>query len=411
MSVGWGAWIWLGALWLALPAWAADGAGGSIYEMRGIEVSVPMSKGLEATHEAGVTQAQREGLRRLLLRMLTQTERDARKEYLATLTKEPKRLVERTVVRSEKQVGERLNLHLDLHYARKEVVAALGKEKIPFTEAAYPLVLLIASEEKTEGAATLLWKAMPAAARELGLNVMQPLGDLEDLTQLSAERVEKGDAGMLEWAASRYGVGEVWVARATATPVTGGKGARIKVSATLTVARPHVAPVRIQAGEEKGASSAAEAANAVYPAVAGKLAQQILEQWVGDHVIQPGNKRTLRLRVMHDVQVAKMTEFLAGLRAVPGMAEPRLVQATARESLFDCEFAGRDEQLDAALAKLVVKREKSEEGLTLWLIPPPKGDTPAPAAAPAPAATPAAAPAAPAPEAQPEPAPPGKTWM
>ncbi|MBF0262741.1 MAG: DUF2066 domain-containing protein [Magnetococcales bacterium] len=397
------------ALWMAVPAWAADGGGGSIYEVRGIEVSVPMSKGLEATHEAGVTQAQREGLRRLLLRMLTQTERETRKEYLATLAKDPKRLIERTVVRSEKQVGERLNLHLDLHYARKEVTAALGKEKIPFTEAAYPLVLLIAPEEKSEGAATLVWKAMPNAARDLGLNVMQPLGDLEDLTQLSVDRVAKGDAGMLEWATNRYGIGEIWVARANATPVTGGKGARVKVAATLTVARPNAAPVQIQASEEKGASSAAEAANAVYPAVAGKLAQQLLEQWVADHVIQPGNKRTLRLRVIHDVQVAKVTEFMTGLRAVPGMAEPRMVQATARESLFECEFSGRDEQLDAALAKLAVQREKSAEGVTVWLIPPAKrGAVAAPPSVPQAPSVPAAPSTPPAPS---EPAPSGKSWL
>ncbi|MEO5345720.1 MAG: DUF2066 domain-containing protein [Magnetococcus sp. YQC-9] len=363
-------WLLVGTI---VPAWSADTGSVAIYDLRGVEVSLPTGgKGIEAMHEAGVAQAQRDGLQRLFKRLLSGAEREARKEYLSTLAKDAKRLTERTVVRSTKQVGDRLNMSVDLQFSRKELSAALTKENIPYTEAAYPVVVPIAPEERGEGASTLLWKGLPNAGRDFGVQVILPLGDLEDLTQLNWEKGLKGDAEVLNWAAGRYGAGEIWLAKAVVTPVSGGKGAKVKLVASLTVARPNVAPIVYQVSEEKGGTSVEEVSNALYPAVAAKLVGQAVERWVSDHVVLPGSRHVVRMRVMHDVQVARLGEFLAGVRAVPGMAEPRVIQTTARETLFECDFQGRDELLDEALAKLVVYREKSPEGMVLWLIPPPK---------------------------------------
>ncbi|MBF0213271.1 MAG: DUF2066 domain-containing protein [Magnetococcales bacterium] len=244
---------------------------GSIYEVRHVEISIPLGgKSVEVMHEAGVAQAQREGLQRLFKRMLTAQEREARKEWIAAQLKEAKRLTERAVVRSKKQVGERLDMTVDLVFSRKEVSAALVKESIPHGESPYPLVLLIAREETPPGAATFLWQAMPNAARDLGVSLLQPMGDMEDLTQLSWDKASRGDPGVLNWTASRYGASATWVVQAEYAPLTPGKGgaARGRVSGTLIVSRADSAPVTFQAREEKSAATPEEVSGLLYPVVA-----------------------------------------------------------------------------------------------------------------------------------------------
>ncbi|MBF0189589.1 MAG: DUF2066 domain-containing protein [Magnetococcales bacterium] len=381
---------WLIALWIVtlMPcrvgwsAAAAESGNRSIYEVGHVEISLPLGgKNVDAMQEAGVAQAQREGLQRLFKRMLTSQEREARKAFLAGLLKESKRLTERTVVRSKKQVGDRLDMTVDLFFSRKEVSAALVKEGIPHGEMAYPPALLIAREEATEGPSTWLWKTLPTVAREHGIVLLQPLGDVEDFTHLNWDKAAKGDAEVLNWASTRYGASDTWVVKAESAPLTASKGgARLRVSGTLVVSRANSAPITFQAREEKSGATPEEIATALYPLVAGKLVQQAVEHWLAGHVVQPGLKHQLRLRVIHEAQLARLTEFLNTLKAIPGVKDPQVLQATARETHFSFEYQGRDDLLEQALAKRVVHQEKNAEGLTFWLVTPPK--TPAAASIP-----------------------------
>ncbi|MBF0271140.1 MAG: DUF2066 domain-containing protein, partial [Magnetococcales bacterium] len=400
---------WLIVLWVLMlmpgsVAWSAapETGSGSIYEVRHVEISLLLGgKSVEVMQDAGVAQAQREGLQRLFKRMLPTPEREARKEFLAGLLKESKRLTERTVVRSKKQVGDRLDMTVDLFFSRKEVTAALVKEGIPHGEVAYPLALLIAREEATEGPSTWLWKAMPNVAQEHGVSLLQPLGDVEDLTHLNWDKALKGDPEVLNWASTRYGASDAWVVKAESTPLTASKGgARLRVSGTLVVSRPNSAPVTFQAREEKSGATPEELATALYPVVAGKLVQQAVEQWLGGHAVQPGMKHQLRLRVIHEAQLARLTEFLNALKAIPGVKDPQVVQATARETLFSCEYQGHDELLEQSLAKWVTRKEKNAEGFTLWLATASKPPASAQSAPAAPASPEAKSPAPAQPEAK-----------
>ncbi|MBF0615014.1 MAG: DUF2066 domain-containing protein [Magnetococcales bacterium] len=399
---------WMG-LWLLLGVhgsvvWAGSETGGSIYEVRQIEISVPLGgKSAEVAQETGMAQAQREGLQRLFKRMLTASEREARKDFIAACLKDAKRFVERSVVRGRKQVGERLDLNVEVIFSRKEVGAALTKEGIVHKEVAYPLAVLMNQEESGTGPSTLLWKALPVAAREYGLTLLPPLGDFEELTRMTWERAVRADPELMSWVAERYHATAVWAVQAQIAPVTGGKGAKMRMTATLIVSRADQQPVTFQVKEEKSGATPEEATAALYPVVAGKLVQQVMENWLSGQAVVSGTRKQVRLRVVHDAQLARLTEFLTGLRAVPGMQEPQVVQDSAKETLFACDYQGSDETLDAALKKLTVQQEKRADETLLWLVPPAR--TPASSAPATPSAP--GKPAAPVPSA----APATKTWM
>ncbi|MEO5334333.1 MAG: DUF2066 domain-containing protein [Magnetococcus sp. YQC-5] len=366
-----------------------------VYEIQGVEVSVPMSgKGMDAMHETGVTLAQKEGLHRLFRRMLTSKDRVAHKDFLATLHKESKRLTERVMVRAEKQHADRLAMTVNVLFSQKEITAAFVQQGLPYNEAAHPLVLLLAKEESSmPGIPTpglLLQQALLPAAREYGFSVLLPLGDMEDLTNLSWERAAKGDKELLNWAAARYGATNTWGVQAEEAPVTVKSGPpRFRVSGSLLESRPNSAVVTWKAREEKSGATQEEVTPALYAPLATKLLQQVMDRWIQDHSLQPGLQHQVHLRVIHEAQLARLTEFLKELRNVPGVKEPQVVNTSARETVFEFAFQGQDDALLAALGKLVVHQERTADQIAVWLISPPPANTtltptPAPGAVPAP---------------------------
>ncbi|MBF0438586.1 MAG: hypothetical protein HQL93_05630, partial [Magnetococcales bacterium] len=118
---------------------------------------------------------------------------------------------------------------------------------------------------------------------------------------------------------------------------------------------------------------------------ANKLIQQVMDRWIQDHSMQPGLKHQTRLRVIHEAQLARLTEFANGLRGISGVKNPQVLSSSARESVYEFEYHGRDEVLQEALRKLAAHMESTPEGLTLWLFAPKNPAAPAPKEANSPA--------------------------
>ncbi|MBF0179635.1 MAG: DUF2066 domain-containing protein [Magnetococcales bacterium] len=376
----------LGTAWAAEPAKPAEKKAPSIYEVLNVDVSLPVAaaKGGEGLHDAGVAQAQKEALSRLLRRLLPSAEREKRKEWLAALLKDPKRLVERTVVRGEKQHQDRLTMSVSLVFSKKELSEALVKEGISFNETPYPVVLLLAKEDSLSGvgeqsAVGQLRVALANVARDYGMTLLLPLGDLEELSHLSWEGAERGDPAQLEWANTRYAATAIWAIRADATTAS-VKGAteKTRASATLLVNRAGVAQANWQVSEEKSGKSGETASAALYGQVADKLVRQIADRWIQEHALRTGEARQqIRLRLVHNAQLAQQTKFLGDLRALPGMREPQVLKSTARETVYAIEFQGSQEQLREALGKMAPHVEQAQEGIDVWLTqPPPQPHTP-----------------------------------
>lgn len=423
-------WLFLGLLvwmpWFGL--WAAPASSVpaaeknrvSVYDVLGVDVAVPLSpKGVEATHEAGVAQAQKEALPRLFRRMLLAADQEAQKPFLQTLLAQPKRLMERVVVRAEKQHADQLTLSVDLLFSKKEVSAALVGQGLSYNETPYPQVLLLIKEPVPVGggeplALGLLQNALVAAAREYGIVLLLPMGDLEDLTHLSWDRAASGEMEVLDWVLARYGATHIWALQVEATVSKGKKGqSGLKSVGKLVVSRSNSAPVTSQIEEEKTGGSVEEVASAVYPSLATKLVQSVMESWIQEHALQPGLRHQVHLRVVHDAQLARLTEFLQKLRKIPGVKEPKMLNSSARETSFEFEYQGSDDVLLELLAKMGVYMDKTKEQFSLWLITAPSiPEPPAPVqVAPAAPAAPAASSAPVAPAGEIPNTPPPKKWM
>ena len=344
-------------------------AGASIYDVSAVRVQVPdVSQGMDP-RTAGLTEARRTAFGQLLRRMLTGSDRQTHREALETLALDDRKLAERTVVRGERRLQGSLLLTVDVTFSAKAVRAALSGLGLTYNETPYPPVLLvvrqggaIAVPGKTK---SLLADTFAQAARDHGFTIVTPLGDVEDLGNLSWERAVAGDRAMLRWATARYGVGRVWALHAgigAEAPVRPGSGEAV-AAAELRVSQRGggVEATRSQSARHPAceAMGAAARVRACYHArLSTALLRWAMDNWIGAHVVDPSLRHATRLRVIHDMRFPRYERFLSGLRAIPGLSGVRFVWMQAREALLEVDYQGRDDQLIQAISRLDVRMEE-----------------------------------------------------
>ncbi len=349
----------------------------SVYDVANVEVSMPLGgKSVEVVQSAGMTAALKEALQRLLMRMLTRADQEAHKPFLATLFKEPKQLTERVVVRAQKQIDDHLNLTVDVMFAKKAINEALNAENITHSETAFPLVLLLSKNESLSGAtqssSDLLQNALLKIARDYGITLLLPMGDLEDLKHLSWDETIRGEAAVLNWATERYGATNIWAVTASFSSSSAKQSAaKFQASGVLVVSRSQGEPLVYKGGMGKSGASHEEVADFLYSALATQLIQQSIDGWILEHALHPALTHQTRLRVIHNAQLVRLTKFLKDLRAVPGVKHLRVVNTLARETVYEFDYQGRDEVLLELLTGLGKHVEHTPELTALWLIAPP----------------------------------------
>lgn len=181
----------------------------------GIPVDVTAENAV-AARQKGIEAGQREGLRRLLERLVPPEER-ARLPAVQNLPLA--RYVRSYEIAEEKVAPNRWLATLNVAFdpdAVSELLAGRGVTMLQPTAA--PVLLVIPAERRQGG--LLLWaREEPwwqawerVAASERALELLLPLGDLADLAALPPEAVATGDRAAVDRLAARYGAADAVVA-------------------------------------------------------------------------------------------------------------------------------------------------------------------------------------------------------
>ncbi len=202
----------LGLVWLNPEPSGAQTA--DLYTVANIAVDATAENAVAARGQAH-KQGQRDGLRRLLRRLVPSSDHD-RLSALANLSAE--NFVQNFEIEGEQLSNTRYLAEMTIAFDRKRIKELLESERLPFSEEVSPPVLVLPLFKDAKG--PVLWPEgnpwWAAWAEQLEaerpLRLVMPLGDLEDVSAVTTEQASNGDQLAIQRLASRYGAKDGLVA-------------------------------------------------------------------------------------------------------------------------------------------------------------------------------------------------------
>jgi hypothetical protein len=341
-------------------------AAGDLFRVSGIPVDVTASDAV-AARRAALEQGQRQGLERLL-RRLVPAERHAGLPSVDALPID--RYVQSLEIADEEVSSTRYIADLTVAYAPEAVRDLLAGAGMPFAQTASAPLVVLPLYDGPEG--SRLWPEgnpwWQAWADNLDperlVRLVLPLGDLEDMALVGVEQAQAGDPGALLALAERYGSQDVLVV--SARPV---EGAAAEADASPPAVR---LETRRIGGEEVGNPPATihgqpgqTFEGLLGDAVRG-LQDSLDEQWKSANLLrydQPGI-------MLVDVPIARLSDWVGihqGLQSLPEISEVEIA-AFARETVrARIRYIGDEQRLEQALARLGLAL--SREGESWRLLP------------------------------------------
>jgi hypothetical protein len=354
---------------------------GGLVEVRAADVfaveNVPVDARAEsatAARERAIASGQQMALDRLFARLVPQEGR-ASLPRLSPL--EVSDLVRDFAVEDERTSAVRYLANLSVRFRPDDIRALLRARNIPFAETmSKPIVVL---PVQLSGGGALLWEETNAwrqawaDLRADGLvPFVVPVGDLQDVTVVDAQRAQAGDRQALAAIAERYGAGSVLVAVADSRRQSGSS---LQVSTNLV-------PVGGGDAETQVRSVSADS----FPQAAAAIAEGIDDAWRRANLIRFDNERSL-VATAYVSQLGDLLDLRKRLSAVSLLSSHDVLYLARDAAQLRLHYFGDERQLATALAQSDLALEQTGED---WVLrrsgrrqaPPDSAISPQPAPAP-----------------------------
>ena len=307
---------------------------------------------MQALAKGQITAAQR-----LMDRLTRPLDRSA----LAPLDAETVRtLVASFQIDNEKTSNVRYLADMTVSFKPAAVRRFLQTFGVPFAEVRSRPVLIVPALARETG--YILWEE-PNPWREAWQNhpsaeglvpVVSPVGDLADITGLSAEQAVDADVGALHDAATRYGAGTAMVAIASLDQSTPG-GERIDIT-LIRVGRSDELPLLI---------SLQILADEPLEAFLGRAVSLVIEalntEWKNENIFTSGQSGRLRAAVpVSDLK--SWVEIQRRLSRAPNVSAVHVLALTANSAEIEIDYRGDTDRLERALLRSDLLLEPSGFG-------------------------------------------------
>lgn len=331
----------------------------------GIPVDVTAENAVTA-REKGIEAGQREGLRRLLERLVPPDQR-ARVPSVQSLP--IARYVRSYEIAEEKVAPNRWLATLNVAFDPEEVSALLSGRGLAVVEPATPPAILVVPAER-RGGELLLWAREEAwwqaweklAATERVLRLVLPLGDLADLSTLPPPAVEAGDRTALDRLAAHYGADDAVVVILEPEPKADPAAAprALRFLAGNGALRGDPAPLTSGANVGEPYEEAAKAAVA-----------RLVETWRRSGLVRSDRLADLAVAVPL-ADLAGWVQIRRELESLPEIREVRVVSIGRARAEVVLRHAGDLDRLREALARrgLVLAEEGGGWQLRVAGVPP-----------------------------------------
>jgi len=318
-----------------------------VFAVRAVAVDARAADELKAK-SAGIAEAQRRALRRLLERLTLRADYDRLPE---TDDRALAQMLRDYSVDNEKFGGGRYLATLTVRFKPAAVRALLRGADIPFAETASRPVLVLPVFRNA--GSTILWDdpnpwfaAWSRLPRSDGLlPLIAPVGDLSDVSVISAEQAVRGEADRLADIARKYNAHGVLVAVATLRVNPGDGALSLEVSASrIGGANDETTTVRsFTAGAE-------EARDALLDRAAKTLADEAEEAWKRENLLA----RDVEQRIEILIPLGGLTDWLAirkRLRAIAGVRRVDVTRLSIGRAEVALRYVGSATQLRLAMAQ------------------------------------------------------------
>lgn len=356
---------------LALFALSIDGDRARAVETRS-DVFAVRDVGVDATaataaaaREQALATAQREAFKRLLARLTLA--RDAAK--LPRISdSELADLVAGFEVQEEKNSPVRYIATITFHFKMAAVEQLLRDSGVAFAETpSKPIVVLpiLRSDDsmmlwEDPNPWRTTWSDLPPANGLVPFLV--PIGDIDDISEITAAEAVEGDAGKLQAVARRYGAGSTLVAIATLRRDGGGNVGGID----LALSRQGAGIDQPVADEKSIKADASEELDALLTRAARAIEEEVSERWKEDNLLhfdQVGEAEVA-------VPIGGLEDWLKVRRRLAQVAlisRAELVSFSRNEAKIDIHYLGDPTQLKLALAQRDLLLTEEGGGLVLRL--------------------------------------------
>ncbi|MBF0359348.1 MAG: DUF2066 domain-containing protein [Magnetococcales bacterium] len=344
-------------------------ASASVFVIEGIEInmSLPLPNN-QIPRNVGLERAEDRAFTILFNRMLTRVNQDFNRDFLETIRREKKKFIERSVVRSERRRPRTFQITVDVTFSKKEVSEAFARAGIAHNQSDHPHSLLVI-KAPTKSSHDEVEKVIMQLTKDYGISLSLPLGDMDDMMNLTWDRAVAADPQFFDWVKSRYNLEQMWAVMVT-METADGQSTRLPfytANANLIEITKQGNFSPIQARNGGSFASIEQAQTTLFPALIDQLLWQVSSRWISNNAVEPVLRHTIPLRIVHNYQHVKYEKFLKEIQLIPGFSGFTYQSMTAQEVVIHIDYQGRDHTFLTAIAQLGVQSHPSPVGIVVYI--------------------------------------------
>lgn len=338
------------------PVHAQQAVSDDVFVVRGVPVDETAGTTAIARNNA-LAKGQLEAAQRLVARLTRSADRPA---LIALDTETARSLVASFQVDNEKTSSVRYLADLTVTFKPEAVRGLLRASGVAFAETRSRAVMVVPVLQS--GNRYVLWEN-PNPWRDAWQNhprtdglvpVFSPVGDLADITGLTAEQAVDADAGAFGAAGSRYGVGAAMVAIASLDQATPG-GESVDITATR-VGRLDEPPLLVSLQNQAG-----EPLDVFLGRAVADVIEAINDDWKRTNIFNSGQSGRLHAAVPV-LNLRSWIEVQRRLARTPNVSAVHVIALTANSAEIEIDYLGHPNRLVHALDRYDLLLEESGFG-------------------------------------------------
>jgi Uncharacterized protein conserved in bacteria (DUF2066) len=353
---------------LALPAGGHAQGDPTVFQVSGIAVDASAANAV-AARQAALLQGQREGLERLL-RRLVPAEEHGLLPAVGNLNVE--RYVQNFEITDEELSSTRYLAQLTVRYQPDAVRELLGSAGLSVAQTPSMPVVVLPLYQGPDGARVWpddnpWWQAWAEHLDpERLFRLILPLGDLGDMAALTVEQVQGRDRGALAGLAGRYGSQDVLVV--TATPLSGAQAEAGPPVVQLAIER--IGTVEQSNPPETLRGRPGQTLEQLLAEAVGGLQDSLDERWKSANLLRFDQAGLMVV----DIPIATLSDWVGinrGLESLPEVSQVEVASFARDKVRAQIRYIGDQFRLEQALARLGLALSREGES---WLLLPTGGN-------------------------------------
>jgi hypothetical protein len=353
---------------LGLPSVSHAQADPAVFQVSGIEVDASAANAVAARQEA-LLQGQREGLDRLLRRLVPAEEHGL---LPAAGGLNVDRYVQNFEITDEELSSTRYLAQLTVRYQPDAVRELLGGSGLSFTQTRSTPVVVLPLWQGPDGARVWpddnpWWQAWADNLDpERLFRLVLPLGDLGDMVGLTVEQVQGRDRAALAALASRYGSEDVLVATAAPRSGSGAEAA----APVVQLAMERIGTVEQNNPPETIRGRPGQTVEELLAEAVRGLQDSLDERWKSANLLRFDQAGLMVV----DIPIAALSDWVGinrGLESLPEVSQVEVATFARDKVRAQIRYIGDQFRLEQALARLGLALSREGES---WLLLPTGGN-------------------------------------